>query len=237
MSSAPEPVDGRPVPLRIAAPRPLDPVAVWDVDGTLTRADTMLPFLRRVAGPAAVTAALVPAIGLHLTGTGRRVEAKAALLRRVLGGRVASDVDRVAREYAEHVVRHRMRSDAVRRWQWHRRHGHRLVLVSASLDLYLRHLGEHLGADEVICTRMAVVGGRLTGEMSGTSCRGPEKAVRLADYLQGHPGNPVRVYADSAADRPMMMVGDIPVQVRTRNALYEFIDPPLEVDRPAEDVA
>jgi phosphatidylglycerophosphatase C len=237
MSSTPEPAEDRPAPFPIAAPRPLDPVAVWDVDGTLTRADTMLPFLRRVAGPAAVTAALVPAIGLHLTGAERRVRAKADLLRRVLAGRHASDVDRVARDYAEHLVRHRMRFDAVRRWQWHRRHGHRLILVSASLDLYLRHLGEHLGADEVICTRMAVVGGRLTGEMSGTSCRGPEKAVRLADYLQGHPGNPVWVYADSAADRPMMEVGDLPVQVRTRNALYEFIDPPLEIDHPAEDAA
>jgi phosphatidylglycerophosphatase C len=237
MSSTPEPARGRPVAPPIPTPRPLDPVAVWDVDRTLTRADTMLPFLRRVAGPGAVTAALVPAIGLHLTGAGRRVEAKAALLRGVLGGRAASDVDRVAREYAQHVVRHRMRSDAVRRWQWHRRHGHRLVLVSASLDLYLRHLGEHLGADEVICTRMAVAGGRLTGEMSGTSCRGPEKAVRLADYLRDRPGNPVWVYADSAADRPMMTVGDVPVQVRARNALYEFIDPPLETDHPAEDAA
>ena len=93
MPSTPEPAEGRPVPMRIAAPRPLDPAAVWDVDGTLTRADTMLPFLRRVAGPVAVTAALVPAIGLHLTGAERRVEAKAVLLRRVLGGRAASDVD------------------------------------------------------------------------------------------------------------------------------------------------
>jgi phosphatidylglycerophosphatase C len=231
MSSTPGPAQDRPAPLRVAAPRPLAPVAVWDVDGTLTRADTMLPFLRRVAGPAAVTAALVPAIGLHLAGTERRTLAKADLLRRVLGGRPASDVDRVAREYAEHVLRHRMRSDAVRRWQWHRRHGHRLVLVSASLDLYLRHLGRHLGADEVICTRMEVAGGRLTGAMSGASCRGPEKAVRLGAYLRDNPGNPVWVYADSAADRPMMAVGDVPVQVRARNALYEFID------RPAEDAA
>jgi phosphoserine phosphatase len=36
------------------------------------------------------------------------------------------------------------------------------------------------------------------------------------------------VYADSAADRPMMAVGDVPVQVRARNALYEFVDRPEE---------
>jgi phosphatidylglycerophosphatase C len=214
--------------LRPPVHRPLDPVAVWDVDGTLTRADTMMPFLRRVAGPATVTTALVPALGRHLTGAERRAQAKADLLRRVLGGRELAEVDGQARRYADHVVRHRLRPDALRRWEWHRRHGHRLVIVSASLDLYLRHLGAHLGADEVLCTSMEVVDGRLTGRMATPSCRGPEKAVRLTEYLRTTPGNPVWVYADSAADRPMMAVGDVPVQVRARNALYEFVDRPEE---------
>jgi hypothetical protein len=35
----------------------------------------------------------------------------------------------------------------------------------------------------------------------------------------------------------MMAVGDIPVEVRTRNALYEFIDPPVEIDHPEQDAA
>jgi phosphatidylglycerophosphatase C len=214
--------------LRPPVHRPLDPVAVWDVDGTLTRTDTMMPFLRRVAGPATVTTALVPALGRHLTGAERRAQAKAHLLRRVLGGRELTEVDDQARRYADHVLRHRLRPDALRRWEWHRRHGHRLVIVSASLDLYLRHLGAHLGADEVLCTSMEVVDGRLTGRMATPSCRGLEKAVRLTDYLRTKPGNPVWVYADSVADRPMMAVGDVPVQVRARNALYEFVDRPEE---------
>ena len=227
MSATPA-MNGKAVPPRPAAAHVPDSVAAWDVDGTLTRTDTMFPFLRRVAGPARVTAALVPAIGLHLTGAERRPRAKAALLHRVLAGRELSDVDRIAQAYAQHVMRHRMRPDALRRWEWHRRRGHRLVLVSASLDLYLRHLGAELGADAVICTRMEVVGGRLTGRMSSPSCRGQEKAVQLADYLLRHPGSPVWVYGDSAADRPMMTVGTIPINVRTRNALYEFIDRPSE---------
>jgi phosphatidylglycerophosphatase C len=226
MSSPSEQVNVGPVHHRPPVPRPLNPVAVWDVDGTLTRTDTMLPFLRRIAGPATVTTALVPAIGRHLTGAERRAQAKAILLRRVLAGRDATEVDSKARRYAEDIVAHRLRPDALRRWRWHQRHGHRLVIVSASLDLYLRHLGAHLGAEEVICTSMEVVDGRLTGAMSTPSCRGPEKAVRLATYLRDKPGNPVWVYADSAADRPMMAVGDVPVQVRARNALYEFLDHP-----------
>jgi phosphatidylglycerophosphatase C len=222
------------VRLRPPVPRPLNPVAVWDVDGTLTRTDTMMPFLRRVAGPATVTTALLPALGRNLTGAERRAQAKAHLLRRVFAGRELADVDRKAQLYTDHILRRWVRPDALRRWEWHRRHGHRLVIVSASLDLYLRHLGARLGADEVLCTSMEVVDGRLTGRMATPSCRGEEKAVRLTGYLRDRPGNPVWVYADSAADRPMMAVGDVPVQVRARNALYEFTDqnqPPSAASR------
>jgi phosphatidylglycerophosphatase C len=129
-------------------------------------------------------------------------------------------VDEVARAYVADLVMQRLRPDCLRRWQWHRAQGHRLVLASASLDVYLRQLGVLLGASAVISTEMAVAGDVLTGLPSTPNCRGAEKAARVRRYLDAHPARPVWVYGNGAADRPLLQLADVPVRVRPYRVLH-----------------
>jgi len=193
-------------------PRRGRPVAVWDLDGTLTRGGTLLPFLRRVAGPAAVLRALAFAASRDLPRHRRRTAAKAIVLQRLLGGRELAEVDQVARDHARRV-RDTLRADSLRRWSWHRANDHRLVIASASPGLYVHHLGRLLDADEVICTEMAVVNGRLTGALKGGNCRGAEKARRVLEHLTVRPASQVWAYANGAADRPLLDIADVAVRV------------------------
>jgi phosphatidylglycerophosphatase C len=201
-----------PVLLRRSAPgsRPdgAPPVAVWDVDGTLVLGDTLLPFLRRFVG-----AVRLGRIVLGAVARSDRATAKAAVLQQVLGGRRLAEVDVVARAYVLDLVAQRLRPDSLRRWQWHREQGHRLVLASASLDLYLRHLGDLLSADAVISTRMNVVNGWLTGRLATPNCRGAEKARRVGEYLRSRPAGPVWVYGNGAADLPTLALADVATRV------------------------
>ncbi|MFF5291054.1 HAD-IB family hydrolase [Paractinoplanes globisporus] len=195
-------------------PRRGRPAAVWDLDGTLTRTDTLLPFLRRVAGTAAVVRALAVAATRELPRHGRRDAAKALVLQQLLGGRELGPVDQVARDYALRV-RDSLRADSMRLWSWHGDNGHRLVIASASPGLYVHHLGRLLGADEVICTEMAVVNGRLTGALRGGNCRGHEKARRVLEHLREQPASQVWAYANGAGDRPLLEIADVAVRVTT----------------------
>ena len=195
-------------------PRRGRPAAVWDLDGTLTRTDTLLPFLRRVAGTAAVVRALAVAASRDLPRHGRRSAAKALVLQQLLGGRDLAAVDHVARDYARRV-RERLRADSMRLWSWHRDSGHRLVIASASPGIYVHHVGRLLGADEVICTEMAVVNGRLTGALKGGNCRGREKARRVLEHLRERPASQVWAYANGVADRPLLEIADVAVRVTT----------------------
>jgi phosphatidylglycerophosphatase C len=188
-------------------------VAVWDVDGTLIRGDTLLPFLRRFVGTIALGRTVLASAAHRQHRLDARSAAKAAVLQRVLGGRQQRVVDQVARTYAADLMRQRMRPDCLRRWQWHRQRGHRLVLASASLEEYLRPLGMLLGADEVIASRMEVVNGWLSGRMATTNCRGKHKAERVHEHLRQRGGHPVWVYGNSAADRPTMALADFPIAV------------------------
>jgi phosphatidylglycerophosphatase C len=72
-----------------------------------------------------------------------------------------------------------------RRLEWHRSRGHRVVIVSASPEAYVRTIGELLGADGVLATRLAVGGGGLlTGRYEGKNCRGAEKFARLSGWMR-----------------------------------------------------
>ena len=103
--------------------------------------DNFVPFLRRFAGTAA-TARGVRGRGGARRRAGRsqwsRNGMKAAVLQQLLAGRDVADLDDTARAFADDVLRDHLRGEAVERADWHRTQGHRLVIVSASLAVYLR---------------------------------------------------------------------------------------------------
>jgi phosphatidylglycerophosphatase C len=204
-------------PAPASADRPV--VAAFDFDGTLTRGGSMWPFLAEVCGvwrTILVGVVVFPWLVLAVVlGGGAADKAKEVLLRRTLGGRDAAEVARLAADFGRHHYRRRRRSDVGARLEQHRRQGHRLVVVSASLELYVGPAGEELGADAVIATRLAVdAGGRLTGGYDGGNCRGEEKLARLEEWAARHsPGALVWAYGNSAGDRRLLGGADVGVDV------------------------
>jgi phosphatidylglycerophosphatase C len=186
-------------------------VAAFDFDGTLTRRDTLLPFLVDVAGASRVGWALARdalRLGRMAAGGGDRDAAKAVLIARVLSGLSYVDVESRAREYARRVVDHRLRPAAVARLRWHQEMGHEVVIVSASLDVYLHHVARRLDVGTVLCTTLEVDGdATITGRLTGGNCRGPEKAARLSAHLGGEPVS-LWAYGDSGGDDELLAMAD-----------------------------
>jgi HAD superfamily hydrolase (TIGR01490 family) len=189
---------------------------VFDVDGTLTTGDCVLPFLRRVVG-----ARLALALARHpvalLGGLVRRDRDRLkALACASLAGLPASDVDGAGTEFARDVATSRLREDTTARLRRHRELGHTVVLASASLDAYLVPLGELLAADEVVCTILErAADGLLTGRLVGANCRGPEKARRLRALLdvRGLGDAELWAYGDSDDDAALLASADHPLRV------------------------
>ncbi len=193
-------------------------VAAFDVDGTLTRRDSVLPFLWRVGGLGWVLGLVRRA--RHLVGGLSRRDRdalKAVAVAAAVTGAPHAELVRAGQAWATEIRRRRVRPDAVARLEWHRAMGHRIVLVSASLDVYLEPLARDLGLDGVLCTRLEVDGhGRCTGRLIEANCRGAEKARRLRAWLdEQHPeGAVLWAYGDSAGDDAMLAMADHPVWVR-----------------------
>jgi phosphatidylglycerophosphatase C len=191
-------------------------VAAFDVDGTLTTGDCVLPFLRRAAGARLATALLRHPLTLARGLVRRDRDTLKALACASLAGRPATEIDRLGAEFASDVAASRLREDTTARLRRHRELGHTVVLASASLDAYLVPLGELLGADEVVCSRLERgADGRLTGRLDGANCRGAEKARRVRALLaaRGLEHALLWAYGDSSDDEPLLELADHGVRV------------------------
>jgi phosphatidylglycerophosphatase C len=196
-------------------------VAAFDVDGTLTTRDCVVPFLARFAAhPRVLVRALRRLPHLLAAIVHRdRDRLKAVVSEVVLQGVELERLEAEAAEFAEVVVHTRLRPDTTARLRWHGEQGHRLLLVSASYAVYLRHVAEALGVDVVIATELEAAGGVCTGRLMGPNCRAAEKQRRLASWLaaEGFERDRVTVwaYGDSAGDRELLAAADHPVWVTT----------------------
>jgi len=208
-----------------------DIVAAFDFDGTLTRGGSVWKFLCALRGRSAVASAAVALtpklVRAAVFGGPAADRAKEALFRRTLAGLDADDVARRSVEFGRaHFAAHCRIKTRVR-LDWHLRQGHRVVIVSASPEYYVRAVGEELGVDAVIATRLEVgPDGRLTGSYQGRNCRGEEKLSRLRAWIRatsgstgGGPSDPggaggrpfVWAYGNSAGDRRLLEAADIGV--------------------------
>jgi len=190
-------------------------IAAFDLDGTLTTRDCVVPFLRQVAG----TPRLVAGVAAHPIDVSRalvrrdRDAFKALASHAAFAGRALGDVEPRAAEFAAMVQANWMRSDTVRSLDAHLQAGDQVVIVSASYAIYVEPLAVLLGAHQALATRLAVgADGRLTGELDGPNCRGPEKIRRLHDWLDTTHGGRAMVdliaYGDSPGDRELLADAD-----------------------------
>jgi phosphatidylglycerophosphatase C len=201
-------------------------VALFDLDRTVTRRDTLWPyvygFLRRQPARAPRLVRVLPALLRLASRRADRGELKAALIRAALGGLPRETLDAWTAHFVPQLVARGVRTDALDEIGRHRANGDRLVLLSASVDLYVPAIGIALGFDEVLCTEVRWSGGRLDGALASPNRRGVEKARCLAQLRARHPGLAIVAYGDSRSDLAHLALADRGVlvngAVRTRRA-------------------
>jgi phosphatidylglycerophosphatase C len=185
-------------------------IAAFDFDGTLTTRDCFVPFLVATSGRARLARAIAT-VTTELLGERHaptRDVVKAGLARGMLRGLTKDELIAIGIEFGSNVIRHSLRNSTLGRLDWHRRQGHRVVIVSASLRFYLEPVAEALGVDVVLCTELEFdERGIATGELVGANCRGQEKVNRLLACGLGDPAR-LWAYGDSAGDAELLAMAD-----------------------------
>ena len=187
-------------------------VAAFDFDGTLTRRETLLPFLLYTHG--AVTVArhailLSPTLAGYALGLIDNGVAKERVFVRCFAGMGMKELQQQGVRFASNVLPGLLRDESMQRFVWHKQQGHRCVVISASLELYVRPWAEKAGFDDVIATRLETLeDGRVTGRLSGANCFGIEKVNRLRALLGAREDYFLYAYGDSRGDRELLSFAD-----------------------------
>ena len=211
--------------------RPPIPVSIYDMDKTITRRPTFTPFLLHAARThASWRLILVPFVfvtifcfAVGLIGRGRLKEVCHRLL---LGYRLApADADALAQSFADATVGNNLLHGAVAQIAADRAAGHRLVLATASYELYARPIAERLGFDDVVATRSRHDHeGAVLARIDGENCYGEGKLRMVEAWLAAsglaRDACHVRFYSDHVSDAPVFDWADeaIPVNVHAQLA-------------------
>lgn len=199
------------------------PLVVFDLDGTLTPSDTSLPFLSAVATRVTVGLALAEIAAFlpldllgamraeqapperTVGGVGGRLEGLAheRLCRRILRGRTRQSLTVAAREFADRQVDVGLRVDTLQSLVAHRDAGHRIWIVSASLELYVEPIAVALGIEGALGTALQWEGDVATGDFAGLPCWGREKLRRLRAAV-GEEVAIHRAYGNGAGDAALL---------------------------------
>jgi HAD superfamily hydrolase (TIGR01490 family) len=181
-------------------------IAFFDVDGTITDADTMLAFIqfakgrpRYYLGMLLVSPWLV-ALRLGLISTQL---AKEKLLHFFFNGMPIENFTFMGQRFGEEVLPSMIRPKAWSAIVKHIELGHQVALVTASSDIWLRQAFSQLPVN-IISTQLELVNGRITGKISGKNCNGDEKLNRIKENYPMEEYEYVCSYGDTNGDRAML---------------------------------
>jgi HAD superfamily hydrolase (TIGR01490 family) len=136
-----------------------------------------------------------------------------------------------------HIVAPIVYDEAVTLIEQHHAAGRDVVIVSSSGSEVVEPIGEMLGADRVVATRMVVADGKYTGEIEQYSY-GPQKATAITELAaaEGYDLKDCYSYSDSITDEPMLAVVGHPYAVNPDRALRRLAAsrgwPVLDFTRP-----
>jgi HAD superfamily hydrolase (TIGR01490 family) len=200
--------------------------AFFDLDKTVIAKSSTLAFGRPffqggLINRRAVLKAAYAQFVFSLAGAdAQQMDRLRAQLTEMCTGWDVATVHEIVRETLHEIVEPLIYAEAADLIEEHRMAGREIVIVSSSGADVVELIGEMLGADRVVATRMVTVDGRYTGEIEFYAY-GENKAVAVRELAAdgGYDLADCYAYSDSITDVPMLEAVGHPTAVNPDRAL------------------
>jgi HAD superfamily hydrolase (TIGR01490 family) len=239
--TGPEPVE----PPGKVLPRPttVRPAAFFDLDKTIIAKSSTLAFSKpfQAGGLISRRAVLRSAYAqfVYLVGGADhdQMEKMREFLSRLCAGWDVQTVRDIVAETLHHVVDPLVYDEAVSLIEQHHLAGRDVIIVSASGTEVVEPIGEMLGADGVVATRMEIVDGRYTGAIEHyVYAENKAQAIQDLAVASGYDLSRSYAYSDSVTDVHMLEIVGHPCAVNPDKELRKAANargwPVLVFDRP-----
>lgn len=184
-------------------------VAIFDFDGTITKKDTFLQFIKFAKGKVAFVLGFLLfspwliAMKFHLYPNWKT---KQMIFSYYFKGMHLDSFNEICLRFFEEEVDSLLYKDAINCIDTHLRKNDEVVIISASIDNWVRPFAAHLGIKQVLGTQLEIdtSNERLTGYFSTKNCYGKEKVYRLLSAYQDIHQYKLVAYGDSRGDKEML---------------------------------
>jgi phosphatidylglycerophosphatase C len=189
-------------------------ISIFDLDGTLSKKDTYLPyllgFLMQNPRRWLKAVALPFAVMLFYLKIRTNEWLKEFFLELVFGGERKSNIEKWNRIYLDKLLKSGMRRDILDLLMERQKAGDIVIIATASLDIYVNDVANALNINHVICTGTQSVNNILTGKLSQKNCYGLEKLIRVKQYLEeNNLVGEIHAYSDHSSDLPLLGFANI----------------------------
>jgi len=114
----------------------------------------------------------------------------------------AEEILHLAQDYA-HQLMLKLNPKLLEQLRQHQELGHEVVLVSASLDLYLKPVCSYLNID-LICSEVEIKAGKMTGFYQTPDCSNQQKKIRILEKYKLQDYAEIYAYGNSEEDEEML---------------------------------
>ncbi|NBF03995.1 HAD-IB family hydrolase [Pseudomonas sp. Fl5BN2] len=190
----------------------LQVLSVFDFDGTLTRHDSFVPFLRFAFGQREFNRRMLRLALPSLGFLARRVDRdqlKAQLIATFLKGVEVTWVQQQAQAFCQQSWTRLMRPSGLQAVASEIQSGALVTLCSASPALVLQPFATRLGV-RLIGTELEVIDGVLSGRILGHNCRCENKVLRLESVYGPLSQYRLRAWGDTRGDRELLAAAQDP---------------------------
>ncbi len=187
-------------------------LALFDFDGTITRKDTFIEFIKFTHGKPSFWLGmwlLSPMLVLYALKLIRNDKAKSIMFKYFFGGWEYKRFKKAGEDFCEQVLPGLLKKSALDQLRVHQENNHRLILVTASGKEWVAPWCKKIGM-EILATEPEVINDKITGKFATPNCYGQEKLNRIQSILSFEDYTLIYAYGDSRGDREMLSIAQQP---------------------------
>ena len=185
-------------------------IAFFDFDGTITKADSTARFIRYLVGDSKFFIGiffLSPFMFLYILNLISNNSIKQILITYFFKGKNINEFKKNAEYFSLNMLEPLIRKKALKEIEWHKENGHDVVIVSASIDLWLRPWC--IKNDIALISSMLEVNDNvITGKTRKKNCYGLEKVIRIKELYNLSEYSYIYSYGNSRGDYEMLRIAN-----------------------------
>ncbi|MDB4131697.1 HAD-IB family hydrolase [Flavobacteriaceae bacterium] len=185
-------------------------LALFDFDGTIYKADSFIDFIRFVKGDFKTLFGIIilaPMLIMYKLKFISNHAAKIKVFTYFFKGMNVKLFKKLSVTYSLNYIDKNIRTKAIEEISKHKNNNNKLVVVSASIECWLKPWCDSNGLD-LIATQIEIKNGVLTGRFYTKNCYGKEKLKRLKELYNLSNYEYIYAYGDSIGDKELLELAD-----------------------------